>query len=81
MRVRVDPLDKLVSEYMRKRSGGYCQRCGAYYGWEKLQACHCGGDLYLERDGKGWIKKCLLCCRSEVVRKLERKYELERARR
>ena len=40
MRVKIDPLDKLVSEYVRKRSKGYCERCGKYYGWKKLQACH-----------------------------------------
>ena len=40
MRVKIDPLDKLVSEYIRKRSGGYCERCGKYYGWQNLQTCH-----------------------------------------
>ena len=43
MRVKIDPLDKLVSEYIRKRSGGYCERCGKYYGWKGLQACHFHG--------------------------------------
>lgn len=40
MKIRIDPLDKLASEYVRKRSKGYCERCGTYYGWKKLQACH-----------------------------------------
>ena len=43
MKIRIDPLDKLVSEYVRKRSGGYCERCGKYYGWKGLQACHFHG--------------------------------------
>jgi len=25
---------------VRKRSGGYCERCGKYYGWKKLQCSH-----------------------------------------
>ena len=43
MKVHINPLDKLVSEYIRKRSGGYCERCGKYYGWRGLQACHFHG--------------------------------------
>ena len=38
--IRIDPLDSLVSEYVRKKSNGFCERCGRYYGWQKLQACH-----------------------------------------
>lgn len=40
MKVRIDPLDKLFSEYIRQRSKGYCERCGKYYGWKNLQCCH-----------------------------------------
>jgi hypothetical protein len=40
LRIRIDPLDSLVSEYVRKRTKGFCERCGKYYGWQKLQACH-----------------------------------------
>lgn len=40
MKIRRDPLDVLFSEYIRKRSKGYCARCGKYYGWKRLQACH-----------------------------------------
>ena len=43
MHIRIDPLDKLVSEYVRKRSRGFCERCGKYYGWKHLQACHFHG--------------------------------------
>jgi hypothetical protein len=38
--IRIDPLDSLVSEYVRKRTKGFCERCGKYYGWQNLQACH-----------------------------------------
>ena len=40
MRVRIDPLDKLASECIRKMAGGYCERCGKYFGWKGLQCCH-----------------------------------------
>jgi hypothetical protein len=40
LKIRIDPLDSLTSEYVRKRSKGFCERCGKYYGWDKLQACH-----------------------------------------
>ncbi len=40
LKVRIDPLDKLASEYIRKRSRGYCERCGKFFGWENLQCCH-----------------------------------------
>jgi len=28
MRIKIDPLDKLFSQYIRLRDGGVCQRCG-----------------------------------------------------
>ncbi len=40
MKIKIDKLDKLVSEYVRKRSKGYCERCGKHYGWKGLQASH-----------------------------------------
>ena len=43
MRIKRDELDILVSEYIRKRSKGYCERCGKYYGWKRLHACHFHG--------------------------------------
>jgi len=43
LRIRINPIDKVVSEYVRKRSGGCCERCGKYYGWKGLQACHFTG--------------------------------------
>jgi hypothetical protein len=40
LKIKIDPLDSLVSEYVRKKTKGFCERCGKYYGWEKLHACH-----------------------------------------
>lgn len=40
MRIRIDPLDRLVSEYIRRRAGGCCERCGTYHGWKGLQTSH-----------------------------------------
>ena len=40
LKIRIDPLDSLVSEFVRKRTKGFCERCGKYYGWQNLQACH-----------------------------------------
>ena len=40
MRIRLDPVDKLFSVFVRKRSKGYCERCLQYKGWERLQCCH-----------------------------------------
>ena len=40
LKIRIDSLDSLVSEYVRKRTKGFCERCGKYYGWQNLQACH-----------------------------------------
>lgn len=43
MRIKVLALDKLVSEYVRRKSKGFCERCGRYYGWQGLQCCHYHG--------------------------------------
>lgn len=40
MKIRVDKLDVLCSEYVRRKSNGYCARCLKYFGWQNLQACH-----------------------------------------
>lgn len=40
---------------------------------EKCNRPWCRGDVYLEYDNRRheWIKTCLLCGRSEVIRKLK----------
>ena len=40
MKIRIDPLDKLFSEFIRKRARGICERCGSRKGWDKLQCSH-----------------------------------------
>lgn len=40
MRIRIDPLDVLFSEFIRKRAKGVCERCGSYKGWKRLQCSH-----------------------------------------
>ena len=39
MKIRLDPLDRLFSRYIRLRDGGICQRCGKYVG--VTQGLHC----------------------------------------
>jgi len=40
MRIRLTDEDKLFSQYIRKKSDGYCAKCNKYYGWKHLQASH-----------------------------------------
>ncbi len=41
MKIRLDPLDKLFSKYIRLRDKGICQRCGKYLGLTSgLQCSH-----------------------------------------
>jgi len=38
MKIRLDPLDRLFSEYIRLRANNKCERCGAYS--KRLQCSH-----------------------------------------
>lgn len=43
MKVKIDPLDKLFSEYIRKRAVkncGGCEFCGKHKEWKELQCSH-----------------------------------------
>ncbi len=40
LKIKRNKLDILMSEYIRKRAHGYCERCGKFYGWQRLQASH-----------------------------------------
>lgn len=40
MRIKLLPLDKLFSEFVRKRAKGICERCGSNKGWKGLQCSH-----------------------------------------
>ncbi len=43
LKIRIDPLDALFSEYIRKRTGGCCQRCLQFKGWRRLDTAHFHG--------------------------------------
>lgn len=45
MRVKIDPLDKLFSEYIRKKAAqnGGCEYCGKPTDWKGLQTSHFHG--------------------------------------
>ena len=40
MKIKIDPLDQLFSEFIRKRANGICERCGSDKGWKGLQCSH-----------------------------------------
>lgn len=58
-RIRIDPLDKLFSEFIRRRDG-FCQRCWGHRGWKNLQCSH-----YIKRRFRAtrWDEDncCALC--------------------
>lgn len=44
MKIVITKLDKLASEYVRRKAKGKCERCGRDYGdWKRLQCCHYHG--------------------------------------
>lgn len=45
MRIKIDKLDTLLSEFIRKRAKGVCERCGSYKGWKGLQCSHFFGRV------------------------------------
>ncbi len=65
MKIRIDPLDKLASEYVRRKSRGYCERCGTYSrnGWESLQCCHFIGrsNRAVRYDSDNLVALCMGC--------------------
>ena len=40
MRIKIDPLDRLFSQYIRLRAKGCCERCSAYKGIHGLETSH-----------------------------------------
>ena len=40
MKIKLDGLDILFSQFIRRRTGGYCERCGKFNGWKRLQTSH-----------------------------------------
>jgi hypothetical protein len=40
MRIKIDPLDRLFSQYIRLRAKECCERCGAFKGIQRLETSH-----------------------------------------
>jgi len=45
MAVTKTKLDIIFSKYIRLKAGGYCKRCGGYFGVKGLQAAHMFGRI------------------------------------
>jgi len=43
LKIRLDPLDKLFSEFIRLRANNKCERCGVYKETKQLQTSHFHG--------------------------------------
>lgn len=43
MKIRIDPLDRLFSEFIRKRANGKCERCLKPTDFKRLQCAHFHG--------------------------------------
>jgi len=43
MKIRLDPLDKLFSYFIRLRAKGVCEKCGNTVGFNRLQTSHFHG--------------------------------------
>jgi len=40
MKIKLDPLDKLFSRYIRLKAEGKCEYCGKFVGYNRLQCSH-----------------------------------------
>ena len=66
LRIRIDPLDSLVSEYVRKRAVmrvGGCEKCLKPYDWKDLQCSHFFGrkDKATRFDDTNLAGLCFYC--------------------
>lgn len=66
LRIRIDPLDSLVSEYVRKRAVmrvGGCEKCLKPYRWQDLQCSHFFGrkDKATRFDDTNLAGLCFYC--------------------
>ena len=43
--MKITKLDQVFSEYVRALSGGYCKKCGKYFGEKRLQNAHFFGRI------------------------------------
>jgi hypothetical protein len=76
MRVKLNPLDKMFSEFIRRKSNGVCERCGQWKGWKELQCAHFHkrGELVTRWDEDNACALCGGCHRyidSHPVEKVE----------
>jgi 5-methylcytosine-specific restriction endonuclease McrA len=63
VKVKINPLDKVFSEYVRKLSKGYCAKCGGYRGWQRLQCSHFVGRARKSTrwDEENVVALCFYC--------------------
>jgi len=66
LRIRIDPLDTLVSEYVRKRAvkrTGGCEKCLKPHDWKDLQCSHFFGrkDRATRYDAENLAGLCFYC--------------------
>lgn len=61
MKIRLDPLDRLFSEYIRLRANNKCERCGAYS--KRLQCSHYFGRARksVRYDEENAVALCFGC--------------------
>ena len=74
MKIRLDPLDRLFSRYIRLRDGGICQRCGKYVGL--TQGLHCAhfhgrANRNTRYDDQNSVSLCFGCHRHFHAHPLE----------
>ena len=64
MKIRLDPLDRLFSRYIRLRDGGICQRCGKYVGLTRGLHCahfHGRANRNTRWDDRNCVSLCYGC--------------------
>ncbi len=63
LKIKRNSLDALMSEYVRKRAHGYCERCAKFFGWQSLQSCHYHSrrKLSVRYDDANLIACCFGC--------------------
>lgn len=65
MKIKIDPLDKLFSCFIRLRANGVCQRCGKYKTMDQLQCAHFHGrrKQSVRYDESNALGLCFYCHR------------------
>lgn len=60
MKIRIDKLDKMVSQIVRTRAKNQCQRCGRYKEYAQLQTAHCWGRR--KKSVRYDLENCFALC-------------------